>query len=221
MTFFGISPLARRRNQILRHLNLALGGCDDVGLSAAACHIAMAIDTLAGSTVTTEQHDWPDPGSDEVALAAGVLVETRSKFSRANSERIENPGDLARAVTCLFCNLDGIWRRPPRGNLILDEGEHLAFAKKIELPLAYRRVITETKGDGPNTFRKVLLFVGSDKDAIRFSYREFANDLARPAFTEDLSVPLGATFPQTIAVKDRVLTVHKIDGMGLSYELVK
>jgi hypothetical protein len=95
------------------------------------------------------------------------------------------------------------------------------FAKKIELPLPYRRVITEMKGDGPRTFRKLLLFVGSDSGAIRFSYREFANDMARPAFTEDLSVPLGATFPQTIAVKDRVLTVHKIDGMGLSYELVK
>jgi hypothetical protein len=95
------------------------------------------------------------------------------------------------------------------------------FAKRIELPLAYRRVITEMKGDGPNTFRKVLLFVGSDASSLKFSYREFSNDMARPAFTEDLSVPLGATFPQTIAVKDRVITVHKIDGMGLSYELVK
>jgi hypothetical protein len=93
MTFFHISPLARRRNQILRHLNLALGGCDDVGRSAAAFHIAMAIDTLAGPPVTTEQHDWPAPRSDEVVLAAGVLVETRSKFSKANSDLLKNVVD--------------------------------------------------------------------------------------------------------------------------------
>jgi hypothetical protein len=90
---FCISPLARRRSQILRHLNLALEGCDDVGLSAAACHIAMAIDTLAGPAVRTEHHDWPDLGSDEVALAAGVLVETRSKFSKANSDLLKSVAD--------------------------------------------------------------------------------------------------------------------------------
>lgn len=95
------------------------------------------------------------------------------------------------------------------------------FAKKIELPLPYRRIITEMEGDGTKTFRKVLLFVGSDASSIRFSYREFANDMARPAFTEDLSVPLGTAFPQNIAVKDRIITVHGIDGMGLSYELAK
>lgn len=95
------------------------------------------------------------------------------------------------------------------------------FAKKIALPLPYRRTTIEMTGEDYKTFRKVLLFVGSDASSIKFSYREFATDMARPAFTEDLSAPLGATFPQNIAVKDRVITIHGIDGMGLTYALVK
>jgi hypothetical protein len=95
------------------------------------------------------------------------------------------------------------------------------FAKKIDPPLPYRRTTIEMTGDGPKTFRKILLFVGSDSSSIKFSYREFSNDMARPAFTEELSLPLGASFPQNIAIKDRIITIHGIDGMGLSYELVK
>ena len=95
------------------------------------------------------------------------------------------------------------------------------FAKKIEPPLPYRRATIEMEGEGSKTFRKTLLFVGADAGTIKFSYREFSNDTARPAFTEDLSLPLGAKFPQNIAIKDRVITIHGIDGMGLSYELVK
>jgi hypothetical protein len=56
-------------------------------------------------------------------------------------------------------------------------------------------------------------------NALSLSYREFSDDMARPAFTEDLSVPMGATFPQPIVVKGQRFIVHKIDGTGLTYQL--
>lgn len=86
MAFFTMSPLARRRNQILRHLNLALDGCENVGLSIAGCHISMAIDTLAAPPLPIDQHDWQELGPDEVTVSATLLVEARNKFSKASSD---------------------------------------------------------------------------------------------------------------------------------------
>lgn len=96
------------------------------------------------------------------------------------------------------------------------------FSKPIETPIPYHRGVIPMDGDGGSpTFRKVILYLGADGSSLKLSYREFSNDMARPAFTEDFSIPLGKTFPQNIAVKDKVITVLGLDGMGLKYQLVK
>jgi hypothetical protein len=41
-------------------------------------------------------------------------------------------------------------------------------------------------------FRGELVYSGRSGNTVRFSYREFSNDLARPAFTQDLSYDLDA-----------------------------
>ncbi|MGF7172122.1 hypothetical protein FHS91_003827 [Sphingobium xanthum] len=89
MTFFNISPLARRQNQILRHLNLALGGCETIGLSTAGCHISMAIDTLTAPQFQVGQQDWQELRPDEVKATASLLVEARSKLSKATSDLLK------------------------------------------------------------------------------------------------------------------------------------
>lgn len=94
-------------------------------------------------------------------------------------------------------------------------------SKKLDPPVAYERAIVEMGGDDARTFTKRLLFLGSDGNSLKLSYREFASGTARPAFTEDLTLSLGKTFPQNVAVKDRVITLLGIDGMGLKYKLAK
>lgn len=98
-------------------------------------------------------------------------------------------------------------------------------ARDVIPPVPYKRAavrmdVEPGMGEGDD-FKKVLIFTGVSGDTITVSYREFVNDLARPAFTENLFIPLGKAFPQSIAVKEHVFQIIGIDGMGLHYKLVK
>lgn len=95
-------------------------------------------------------------------------------------------------------------------------------SKAVDPPVPYRRGLIEIVGDrSPPNSKKILIYLGGDATTLKLSYREFSNKMARPAFTEDLSIPLVTTFPQAVAVKDRIITIHGISGMGLSYQLTK
>lgn len=95
----------------------------------------------------------------------------------------------------------------------------VSFASKLKAPISYR---TE-KWPRPLTdnLKETIVYAGATGDTLRLSYREFRNDFARPAFTEELSIPLGKTYPQMIAVKAIKLRLLSLDGMGLRYELLK
>jgi hypothetical protein len=54
---------------------------------------------------------------------------------------------------------------------------------------------------------------------LRLSYREFSNDLARPAFTEELSFPVSDAFPQTIVWRNTKITLLGLDNEGLRYRI--
>ena len=99
----------------------------------------------------------------------------------------------------------------------------VAGAKDINPPVAYERVpirmgVDPRFGEGDD-FKRVYVFTGMSGTTLTISYREFVNDLARPAFTEALSIPLGPTFPQMIAIKHHILKITRIDGMGMHYTL--
>ena len=66
-----------------------------------------------------------------------------------------------------------------------------------------------------------LIYQGVSGEALKIGYREFSNGMARPAFSEDLNIPLSKDFPQKVAAKGVVLTVLKIDGLGLTYQIDK
>lgn len=68
-------------------------------------------------------------------------------------------------------------------------------------------------------FKQIITYLGANGETLRLSYREFLNDMARPAFTEELTFPLGRTFPQPIAFKDTRITVLGIDGAGMRYRV--
>lgn len=101
----------------------------------------------------------------------------------------------------------------------------VAGAKDIVPPVPYVRQpvsmpVDPRQGEGDD-FKRVYVFTGVNGNTLTVSYREFINNLARPAFTESLSIPLTATFPQSVAIKGHVLEVLAIDGMGLRYRVAK
>ncbi len=101
----------------------------------------------------------------------------------------------------------------------------VAGAKDIVPPVSYLKApvsmsVDPRFGEG-NDFKRVYVFTGVSGNTLTISYREFVNNLARPAFTESLSIPLGSTFPQRVAIKGHVLEITGLDGMGLHYKLEK
>ena len=90
--------------------------------------------------------------------------------------------------------------------------------KKLPHPIAYKA--SEFIQATSDSVKQVVIFLGSTKDSMRLSYREFINDMARPAFTEEYTFPLAATFPQPVAFKGVKLSVTQIDGEGLHYKVI-
>jgi hypothetical protein len=91
-------------------------------------------------------------------------------------------------------------------------------ALRLKAPVRYQIKDAVAPGSSGN-FKQVVSYLGVSGDTLRFSYREFLNDMARPAFTEELTFPITKTYPQGVAFKDVKMTILGIDGMGLRYRL--
>lgn len=91
-------------------------------------------------------------------------------------------------------------------------------AGKINPPVAYHDGEMRISRVNDN-FEKKITYLGMSGDTLRLSYREFINDMARPAFTEELSLPLPKTFPARIVVKDTTFVILGISGEGLRYSV--
>lgn len=95
--------------------------------------------------------------------------------------------------------------------------DDMVAALKLKEPVAYH--IEERQVAAGDNFRQVISYLGISGDTLRLSYREFSNDMARPAFNEELTFPLAKGFPQQIAFKDLRMTILGIDGLGLRYRI--
>jgi hypothetical protein len=97
-------------------------------------------------------------------------------------------------------------------------GNEVQGGKRLPTPMLYKP--SEFVNPTSDALKQTVIFLGSTKDTLRLSYREFINDMARPAFTEEYTFPLGTTFPQTVSFKSVKLSVTSIDGEGLHYSIV-
>ena len=156
--------------------------------------------------------------AEQVDLAAGtglfILRERKLKACREQITYSNLPGAPSIWTNCLVDSEDD-----GKFDKVIYSSD--GFAKRIEPPVPYKKGLIEIAGTGSSNFRKVILYSGVGENVIKFSYREFTNDMARPAYTEELAVPLGKSFPQDIAVKDSVFTLIGLDGMGVSYKRIR
>lgn len=83
-------------------------------------------------------------------------------------------------------------------------------------PLPYR---LESIGAGAG-FRKELLYQGVQGDTVRLSYREYANDMARPAFQQDLTYNIEAPGPTKVTFKGVRLEIAGADNNGIRYKIL-
>jgi hypothetical protein len=98
------------------------------------------------------------------------------------------------------------FRVPP---ILLGSWSTLSAPLKID-----KRVSTSIAPDGG--FRKELVFQGIDGRTLRVMYREFSNDLIRPAFSQDLTYPISGTSAEIVFQNVRI-EVLETSGVSLKY----
>lgn len=143
----------------------------------------------------------------EDTIAAGtqlVRVESKSGFKAC----VPTEGTLIASGLCLLDDDgDGTFDRHTDG----------IITRRYKVPAPY--VHSPISVSGVDALKRTILFSGATGDSLRFSYREFAGDIARPAFTEELTVPR-EPFPQLIRLKGHTFEITGLTGLGLQYRLV-
>lgn len=69
------------------------------------------------------------------------------------------------------------------------------------------------------SFKAELIYAGNDGATVRFTYREYMNDLARPAFSQELSYNLKES--RTIGYKSVKIKIHGISNSSATYEVAE
>lgn len=88
---------------------------------------------------------------------------------------------------------------------------------KLKNPAPFSTRIGSVTSRSP--VQRRIVYLGGTASEARFSYREFTRDgMARPAFTEDLTVPLNG-FPASFTLKGISLIVHGQGPSGLDVDI--
>jgi hypothetical protein len=164
--------------------------------------------TIDGARIDadTKAGDWlleqPVPAGTQL-----VPVDTKTKFKGC----VPYANTFEPAGPC-FLDDDG------DGRFDRHASDDFKMARKLKPPVPYTKMpISIVRAD---SFKQVILYQGATADTLRFSYREFKDDMARAAFTEELTIPR-EPFPFMILVKNLQIEVSAVSGMGLKYRLVK
>ena len=69
-----------------------------------------------------------------------------------------------------------------------------------------------------DNFKQQIIYNGKDGNTVRFSYREYINELARPAFTQELQYDLADG--NLIGFKGLRLEIMKLSNVGIEYKIL-
>lgn len=70
-----------------------------------------------------------------------------------------------------------------------------------------------------NSFQQTLIYSGRIGNKINISYREFSNNIARPAFNNDVEYDLSSS--NIIGYKGALIEVIKADNSSITYKLIR
>lgn len=71
------------------------------------------------------------------------------------------------------------------------------------------------------TFKYQALYQGKVENKIKISFREFKDDMARPAFTQDIEYELEGNKPTIIGFKGLRIEVKKLTNLNITYSVIK
>lgn len=91
----------------------------------------------------------------------------------------------------------------------------------LEAPVRFKREPVNHRGIELPDFKYVVLYQGVSKGTIKISFREFKNDLARPAFTQDVFYDLNSDGTGVIAFRGARIAVDEATSTGITYRVIK
>jgi len=89
------------------------------------------------------------------------------------------------------------------------------WSSDLTSPLAYTS--SEIVVPRQDAMKRELIYQGISKDVLRLTYREYFNDMARPAFFQDVTYDV-STFPTEITFKSVRLRVLSAGNKGIEYQ---
>lgn len=146
--------------------------------------------------------DWYEAGTRLVPVSSKAIFKAC----------VPDPGTLNTYNGVCFLDDDG------DGTFDRSAADFVATATKLKTKVHYSRSPISVQRD--DAFKFLLLYQGATADTFRFSYREFKNDMARAAFTEELTVPR-EPLPMMMRLKGHTFQVNSASGLGITFKLVE
>ena len=170
------------------------------------------------------EESWARPGEavyanynfDAAKAARTTLTANLSGTGAYTRTTIPSGSTFFLMVTGKFCR--------PSGTQCLEDrdrdgdfdkaGRDMETDKKIDLPYDLEEIQFDASDKG---FRSELVFQGVGAGVLYLAYREFVNDMARPAFTQEIRYDFEG--PTTIAFQTLEIDVLEAGNMGIRYKV--
>lgn len=186
-------------------LSTAQAGIAEAGLKIIAEATAQGKRAGANYTITIPATELPVPSGYN-----NILHPVRGASFRYEREKGERHG-LSKPDISIYVD-------PANEGVLRAKVKFGLSSQDIEVPGARfsvsRCLKMNTKG-----FRREILYSGGNKGSLQLQYREYMNDYARPAFSQELSYDLAAG--KDIGFKGARIRVLNISNVGLRYMVLK
>lgn len=90
------------------------------------------------------------------------------------------------------------------------------FERDLETELKYKKHLKLSEANG---YKYELLYNGISGNTINIAYREYLNDIARPAYQQNLQYTLNNSEPTPISFKGVLLNIYTANNLQIMYEV--
>ncbi len=217
-----VAPAARAASSPFEKLAI-IAGLGLAGAAAAAAAKSRRTEMVARRGETSfpvhGELAWARPGEAVYAnynYDAVQAARTTAPATKENGYPLPVGTEFYRMVNGKFCiqtgktcfkdeDLDGDFDRA---------GRDPETNKRVDVPYESGEIQFDASDEG---FRSELVYQGAQRGLLQFAYREFVDDMARPAFTQVISYDLEES--TTIAFQTLELEILEAGNMGIRYRV--
>lgn len=150
---------------------------------------------------------------------AGLLFGGLDQYFSSNSENGLNYNILKWKEYDVICNKELKCLVDTNFNNSFTHVTNLPDGKLEKLPntTVYKRIPIFNE----NSFKYIALYQGKNGNSIKISFREFKDDLIRPAFTQDIDYELEKDGTAIIGFKGLRIEVLKATNLNITYKVIR